>query len=243
MAITTANTEAAPVVVPPSGLLWVVFPCISIVSTNTTESRSYVFVHLSDGNDGPWSTFDIHVGTPPQPLRVLVSLNAGEIWVISANKTEGGCLATDPPGCGQARGGLFTTNLSTTWQNKGDYDLDIEQNLNGNLYNGDYGLDAVGLGLADSGGIRLDSQTIAALSTKDPYLGYLGVNNHGTNFTSLANGEVGFLESRKSTGNIPSLSYAYSAGAQYRKSFTSSLQSKLSCTRKRHSRDIDFGRI
>ncbi len=77
----------------------------------------------------------------------------------------------------------------------------------------------MGLGLAGSGGVRFDSQTIAAIATKDFYLGHLGVNNHRTNFTSFEDGDVSFLESMKASGNIPSLSYAYSAGAQYRKAF------------------------
>lgn len=176
-------------------------------------------------------------------MRILVSFNVGDTWVISANKTEGGCLGTDPPGCAHARGGLFSTDFSTTWQYKGEYNLSIEQNLDRYSDSGDYGFDAMGLGLADSGGVRLDSQMITAISTKDFYLGHLGVNSHRTNFTSLENGEISFLESMKSTGNIPSLAYAYSAGAQYRKAFALFLQSKLSCTRERHSRDIDFGRI
>ena len=165
-------------------------------------------------------------------MRVLVSTNVAETWVISANKTEGGCLATDPPDCPQARGGLFSTNSSSTWQDKGIYQLGIERNLDdydGNYDNGDYGFDAMGLGLAGSGGVRFDSQTIAAIATKDFYLGHLGVNDHRTNFTTSGDGQVGFLESMKTSGNIPSLSYAYSAGAQYRKALAikhSSLQAK-----------------
>ena len=203
------------------------------VSIEASESRSRLLLYLSDGNDGPWSTFSIHVGTPPQPVRVLVSTNDGETWVISANKTEGGCLETDPPGCAQARGGLFSTNSSTTWQDNGLYGLGIEQNLDDylSIYEaGDFGFDAMGLGLAGSSGVRFDSQTIAALATKDFYLGHLGLTNHRTNFTTFDNGEVSFLVSMKASGNIPSLSYAYSAGAQYRKALTriiSPLQANL----------------
>ncbi len=142
-------------------------------------------------------------------------------------------MASDPPGCAQARGGLFSTNSSTTWQDKGLYGLGIERNLNdynGPYDAGDFGFDAMGLGLAGSSGVRFDSQTIAALATKDFYLGYLGVNVHRTNFTNFENPEVSFLDSMKASGNIPSLSYAYSAGAKYRKALTmmvSPLQANL----------------
>ena len=154
-------------------------------------------------------------------MRVLVSFIAGETWVISANKTQGGCSgATDPPSCPQARGGLFSTNLSTSWNNKGLYDLDIESNVDDYLdpYDvGDFGFDAMGLGLAGSGGIRFESQTIAAIATKDYYLGLLGLHRYPTNFTSFTDGDVSFLDSMKVSRNIPSMSGAYSAGARYSK--------------------------
>ena len=177
-------------------------------------------------------------------MRVLVSFIAEETWVISANKTQGGCLATDPSSCAQARGGLFSTNSSTTWQDKGIWGLPIELNLQGYTSideAGDFGFDAMGLGLAGSGGIRFQSQTIAAIATKDYYLGHLGLNRDRVNFTDYRlghvspltdynNGEVSFLESMKASGNIPSMSGAYSAGAQYSKAYAmilSSLEAKL----------------
>ena len=99
----------------------------------------------------------------------------------------------------------------------------------------------MGLGLAGSGGIRFESQTIAAIATKDYYLGHLGLNRDRVNFTDYHlgnvspltdynNGEVSFLESMKASRNIPSMSEAYSAGAQYSKAYTiffSSPEAKL----------------
>ena len=199
-----------------------------MIAKQSRVSCSRLLLYLSEGNDGPWSTFDVHVGTPPQPVRVLVSFVAAETWVISANKTEGGCLAIDPSSCAQARGGLFSTNASTTWQDKGIWRLPIELNLQdyiGHNYTGDFGLDAMGLGLAGSGGIRFQSQSIAAIATKDYYLGHLGLKRYlgslpDYNVDSLSiNGalEVSFIESMKASRNIPSMSGAYSAGAQYSK--------------------------
>ena len=185
------------------------------MSAEAAESCSCLFSHLSGGNDGPWSTFDIHVGTPPQPVRVLVTFSVGQTQVIG---TQDGCLATDTSTCAQDRGGLFNPNLSSTWQEVGIFALATELNLDG--YSGeddlgDYGFDAMGLGLAGSGGIRFESQTISAIATKDFYLGYLGLNRNPTNFTDFGHPQVSFLESMKASRNIPSLSYAYSAGAQY----------------------------
>ena len=195
---------AAPIVVQPSGLCRIL-PCEPIIAIEVIKLRSYIFLHLSEGNDGPWSTFDIHVGAPPQPVRVLVSFVAEQTWVVSANKTNGGCLATDPSSCAQARGGLFSTNLSTTWQDKGIWGLGIELNLEDYLHIDDawdFGFDAMGLGLAGAGGIRFESQTIAAIATKDYYLGYLGLNRDPLNCTDYRvngdplidyNSEVSFL--------------------------------------------------
>ena len=130
-------------------------------------------------------------------MRVLVSFIAEETWVISANKTKGGCLATDPSSCAQARGGLFSTNSSTTWQDKGMWALPIERNLQGytSIHEaGDFGFDAMGLGLAGSGGIRFESQTIAAIATKDFYLGHLGLNRDRVNFTDFNFEKVSLLK-------------------------------------------------
>lgn len=173
-----------------------------------------------DGNDGPWSTFSIHVGTPPQPARVLISTALGETWVVSANKTQGGCLSADPTSCAQSRGALVNVNSSSTWQDQGIFAVGLELNLPdyvGNYDNGDYGLDTLGLGLPGSDGVSEPNMVVAALATKDYYLGYLGVTNHPTNFTQFDDPHPSLLSTLKQQDKIPSLAYAYSAGAQYRK--------------------------
>lgn len=82
---------------------------------------------------------------------------------------------------------------------------------------GDFGLDALGLGAAGSSGVRLDPQVLAAIVTKDFYLGFLGVDPSPTNFITFDNPHISFLSSLKQSNNISSLSYGYSAGANYRK--------------------------
>lgn len=172
-----------------------------------------------DGNDGPWPTFNIHVGTPPQVVRVLVSTALGETWVISANKTLGGCIGNDPSSCPQSRGGLYNLNDSSTWQDQGIYGLGLELNLEDytqDYDNGNYGLDTLGIGAIRDGSNNMDNIVVAALSTKDFYLGYLGVTPHPTNFTEFNDPQTSYLSTLKQQKRIPSLSYAYSAGARYR---------------------------
>lgn len=135
-------------------------------------------------------------------------------------QNSGGCIRADPTTCPQSRGGLFNLNASRTWQDQGIYGIGVETNLPDYLdeyFNGDYGLDALGLGAAGSSGVRLDTQVLGAIATKDFYLGFLGVNPHPTNFDWFGNPHGSFLSSLKQSNNTPSLSYGYSAGARYRK--------------------------
>ena len=81
----------------------------------------------------------------------------------------------------------------------------------------------MGLGLAGSGGIRFQSQTIAAIATRDDYLCQLGLNRVRKIFTDYndgkVNGEVSFPQSMKASSDIPSMSRAYAAGVQYSKAY------------------------
>ena len=153
----------------------------------------------------------------------MISTVLGQTFVVSANKSQGGCIGTDPPTCPQSRGGLFNLNASRTWQDQGIYGLGLEDNLQDYLddgFSGDFGFDALGLGAAGSSGVRLDAQVLAAIATKDFYLGFLGVDAYPTNFSSFDNPDnthVSFLSALKQSNNTPSLSYGYSAGAKYRK--------------------------
>ena len=166
-----------------------------------------------DGDDGPWSTFAIRVGNPAQPLRVLASTAVQETWVV----LQAGCTTQDSTKCSNSRGGLYNQNASSTWKDQGLFELDAERNLNFTDFdNGDYGFDTLALGYDGSGGISLDQQVIAGVATKDFYLGFLGLNPQQVNF-SLTETHPSFLSNLKNRSIIPSLSFAYSAGASYRK--------------------------
>ena len=163
-----------------------------------------------DGIDGLWSSFTIRVGTPAQNLRVFVSTASQETWVILPE----GCVNSSRA-CAEGRGGLYQPNKSSTWRSTGQYTLYIEDHLaltGGGLF----GNDTLGLGLRGSEATTLDHQIVGGIVTENFYLGMLGVNPKSTNFTSPNEGQLSYMSSLFTRGLIPSLSFGYTAGAQYR---------------------------
>ena len=157
-----------------------------------------------DGNDGPWSTFDIRVGTPPQPMKVLISTESYVTSVISATKPSW-CRPDSPADCPQNLVGLFHVNASSTWRNA---------SMSDSGYNS--GLDTLGLGLPTSTSVELKSQMISALTTGNVSIGSLGLAPRHPSFTTSGRMDMAFLPSLKFAHHVPSLSYGYSAGARYR---------------------------
>lgn len=124
-----------------------------------------------EGNDGPWSSFTVRIGSPAQDVNVLVSTASGQTLAIAPQ----GCVTSDPSECAHTRGGLFDADKSSSWRpnilspNGTDtYRLDLEKNL-GYSGNGMYGYDTVSLGWQGSGGPSLDHQIVAGIATQEFY--------------------------------------------------------------------------
>ncbi|KAI4258770.1 MAG: hypothetical protein LQ352_001079 [Teloschistes flavicans] len=90
------------------------------------------------------------------------------------------------------------------------------QNYSANQDSGNYGFDTLALGYQGSGGPTVNHSVVAGISTKDFYLGSIGLSLQPINFTTFDNPSPSLLRQLKSTNQIPSLSYGYSAGAPYR---------------------------
>ena len=175
---------------------------------------------IRDGNDGPWSTFLLGIGTPPQFVRVLISTTCPQPWAVDPL----GCTAQDPSQCASNRGGLFKKNQSSTWEDKGLHELDQELNL-GCTGNGDFGLDSIALGYPGSGAVVVEQQMLATVAAKDFYIATWGIAPRPTNLSSSDIDGITFapedsyqslLSTLKEKNEIPSLSYGYTAGARYR---------------------------
>jgi Eukaryotic aspartyl protease len=170
-----------------------------------------------DGNDGPWSTFVFQVGTPPQTVKLLPSTASYETWVIAPE----GCQAGDPSDCHTMRGELYNYNTSSTWDpnltntSTQVYPLELEVQL-GYTGKGRYGFDDVTFGYIGSGGLLVKNQSIAGIATKNYFMGLFGLTPRSKNFTSFNNPIPSFMQSLQNQSRIPSLSWSYTAGNQYR---------------------------
>ncbi|KAK4187901.1 aspartic peptidase domain-containing protein [Podospora australis] len=173
-----------------------------------------------EGNDGPWSTFDVRVGTPEQYIRVLPSTAAPYSLVpVSELGCSRDVFATIPLDCAVSRGNLFKLNESSSREDFGVYGINqngvgLEANL-GYEARVQFGLDLLGIGL---NGPRLENQTVGGIAAPSPfYLGILGLNNQPLNLTTVGNSSSpALLTALKDARKIPSLSYSYTAGAKYR---------------------------
>lgn len=114
------------------------------------------------------------MGTPAQDVRVLVSTNSPETMVVLPEGCTTQAANPIPDGCASARGGLFSKNGSSTWQDQGLYGINwngigLEANL-GYDQHADYGLETLGLGYsAGAEGPTLLNQTVAGIGTVSPF--------------------------------------------------------------------------
>lgn len=167
-----------------------------------------------EGNDGPWSTFPIQIGTPPQTVNVLPSTAGSQTWAILPQ----GCSNTDPTNCTASRGGAFQPNTSSTWNQNDDtanglFPLLLDNNL-GYSGAGYYGYDTVVLG--GQGGLSLIQQAVAGIATKEFYLGLFGLSPQATTLPDATRALPDFIFQLNASSVIPSLSWSYTAGNQYR---------------------------
>lgn len=167
-----------------------------------------------EGVDGPWSSFPLQVGSGnvggAQSVRLMPSTAGTAIWTVGAE----GCPNNYVDNCPKSRGGLFLTNQSLSWSPASIYETGLEINL-GLDSSGYVGYDTATLGWPGSGGPTDAHSIIWNLADSNWWIGVFGLNPRPTNFTTFTNPQAGFLETLYNTSVIPSLSYGYTAGAQY----------------------------
>lgn len=164
-----------------------------------------------EGDDGSWSTFTVQAGTPPQTFLVLPSTAALELFLPLPQ----GCTSNDPSNCSVTRGVIqgsgYLVNESSTWEATGLFTSTLESSL-GYEVNGLYGFDTVGL---DATNVSMTHQAVTGMAAKDFYLGLFGLGMGAIDFSGSNITQFSYLSNLASSGQIPSTSYAYTAGAAY----------------------------
>lgn len=181
---------------------------LCLISVAVSDPLPVVATTGSDfvGYDGAWSPISIRVGTPEQYLFVLPSTLGQETWVVG----PAGCDGTTV--CENKRGGLFSTNTSSSFEPRGLYELNFDPQL-GNSGDGYYGLDTVYLDDATS----VPDQIVAVVNSSDYWIGSLGLGVQQTRFGGSENISPLLSSLIEKRDDIPSRSYGYTAGAFYRK--------------------------
>jgi hypothetical protein len=74
------------------------------------------------------------------------------------------------------------------------------------------------VGYIGSGGLTVKNQSLAGIATKSFFMGLLGLTPRSSNFTNFNNPIPSFMQSLQKQSLIPSVSWSYTAGNQYRNS-------------------------
>ena len=155
----------------------------------------------------------MQVGTPAQNLRLLPSTSGNAIWPVLPQ----GCTAGDPRNCGDLRGTIFLPNSSSSWTNIGLYGLVLtEEAVLGYSGNANFGYDNVTLGWLGGGLPTLSHQVIEGFVTKDFWMGSFGLSPYAVNISTINDPKPSFLGALAQQNQVPSTSWAYTAGAHYR---------------------------
>jgi hypothetical protein len=163
-----------------------------------------------EGNHGPWSTFDIEIGTPAQKIAVVPAFSLNEVWLWSRNLTT--CPNSDT--CTS----VFSVNQSSTWRNWNKSDGCAS------FFRGSgYTAPAVTVHGKDIGSVSINPPTesihgpVAARvvsSYKRPELGYLGLNAPPECFGNDTSSSPSFVSAIKDEVAKRNLSWiwSYTAG-------------------------------
>ncbi|KAI4110927.1 MAG: hypothetical protein LQ339_000929 [Xanthoria mediterranea] len=177
--------------------------------TDTPDTaKPFVFVPDQnwDGNDGSWSTFLIHVGTPPQYFRVVPSINGDDYDAVS-NKLH------SPGAANPAATTGFQFNQSSSGSVIGNYTLQGSTQLPDDAY-GLFGTDVVAAGPNPEAALTpTRGSTVAGVAAQPIYLGLLGLRP--SNSSRFDASSPSFLTNLRNQNLIPSLSFGYTAGAAY----------------------------
>jgi hypothetical protein len=193
-----------------------------------------------DGIDGAWNTFSVRIGSQQEKTSLLVSTANQQIWVVNSQACTPNAMRNLPNAvwgmsekeCGSSRGHLFNTSQSSTWYETGYFDLHVSPTppTDRGVY-GLFGVETVGLVLLDQDdGPVAHNMTIgtigtqSTLATPEFWLGHIGLQTKPSEFFRQPS-QPSYITGLFEAQDIPSQSFGYTAGAQYRTGETTNLAS------------------
>ena len=216
-----STAAAGPVVIEPSGK-W----CVR----NKVQSEPKL-ISTRHGDDGPWSSFLIHVGSPGQDVNVLPDPYRGALVVVDPE----GC-PSDPrlADCVRNRGGTYKRGDSDTWNrssrhawnpselhppsawtswtssNKTSQSDPLAQHPEGTSSTNKVGIDRV-RGEADGRPWMVPEQGILSTSDLNPFVGIFGLaTNAGHKARAMS--PTSLFDNIRHQANQQSISWSYTAG-------------------------------
>ncbi|CAI6300586.1 unnamed protein product [Periconia digitata] len=176
-----------------------------------------------DGNDGRWSSFYVNIGDGEgtgqgQNFKVLISTSSPltlvpnkASWCNQECAAKRGVQIFDGS---QSEG--FDWQKSQSWQDAGIYEVPLPHWWAQSPLNATYGSEAVGLGESSKDSLVMATQYVARYDFQDFFMGSLGLSQ--TDVKTGSGSQPPLLVNLADFYQIPSISYAYGAGASYRNS-------------------------
>ncbi|KAH9827279.1 eukaryotic aspartyl protease-like protein 1 [Teratosphaeria destructans] len=178
-----------------------------------------------EGNDGPWSTFNVNIGTPLQQMRVLPATSESATIVVYQGS---GCNSSCPTNWEDLRGGTFQPSSDISWkpQKSSATDpyfyvpFDTEAPLGPYSFLAAYvGIDTLRLDWSGahppSDGSGILDQVVGVYEAQFPWLGLLGISGRPSHLKGVNTTQNSPLLTLLSEGSIKSTFWAYTAGAKY----------------------------
>lgn len=165
----------------------------------------------------------MEIGTPPQNLLTLPATSQQGILVVLPE----GCRPSEPSGCDELRGGVFRRENFTDWNPQRSYDdmpyyhvpfttgIDLATSVNTEQC-----LTAMSLQVKDQDAPTkenvLADQLVGGYAAKSPFIGWMGLSSMPVSLSGLSTVVYTFVREMIRINNSTGLSWAYTAGANYR---------------------------
>ncbi|AMD18984.1 HBR083Cp [Eremothecium sinecaudum] len=140
------------------------------------EKRDNDYVSVEINNKQTYYSVDLHIGTPPQQVTVLVDTGSGDLWVVGAGVYCGPNYSPTSLDCMGM--GAFNTSSSSSWKgNNTEFSISY---ADATYASGEWGVDTLRFG-----DLHVDGLTFAVANATNSSTAVLGIGLPGIESTNL----------------------------------------------------------